>query len=39
MEEIDVLNPVAGTYKVMVSGANVPQGRNGAQAYALVISK
>jgi serine protease AprX len=39
MEEIDLLTPAAGTYKVIVTGANVPQGKNGAQAYGLVISK
>ncbi|HEY8280048.1 MAG TPA: S8 family serine peptidase [Bdellovibrionota bacterium] len=38
MEQIDVLSPVAGTYKVTIKGANVPQGKNGAQPYALVIS-
>jgi subtilisin family serine protease len=38
MEEVDVLAPEAGTYQVVVKGANVPQGKNGAQPYALVIS-
>ncbi len=38
MEEIDLLAPMAGTYKVTVRGDNVPQGKNGAQPYALVIS-
>lgn len=38
MEQIDVLAPEAGTYQVIVKGANVPQGKNGAQPYALVIS-
>lgn len=38
MEQIDVLQPVAGTYKITVRAASVPQGKNGAQPYALVIS-
>lgn len=38
MEQIDVLEPVSGTYKVIVNGANVPQGLNGAQPYALVVT-
>lgn len=37
-EEVDVLNAAAGTYQVIVSAANVPQGKNGAQPYALVVS-
>lgn len=37
-EEIDLLNAVPGTYQVIVSGSNVPQGKNGAQPYALVVS-
>ena len=38
MEQIDIANPVAGKYRVIVKGANIPQGKNGAQPYALVIS-
>lgn len=38
MEQIDVLNAAAGSYQVLVKGANVPQGKNGAQPYALVVS-
>lgn len=38
MEQVDVFNPVAGTYTVTVRAANVPQGKNGAQPFALVIS-
>lgn len=38
MEQIDILNAQAGTYQVIVKGTNVPQGKNGAQPFALVIS-
>jgi serine protease AprX len=38
MEQIDLLTAPAGRYQVIVKGANVPQGKNGAQAYALVVS-
>jgi serine protease AprX len=38
MESVDVLAPVAGTYRIVVRGVNVPQGRNGKQPFALVIS-
>lgn len=38
MEQVDMLIPEAGTYKVIVKGSNIPQGMNGAQPYALVIS-
>lgn len=38
MEQIDVLAPVAGVYQIKIRGANVPQGKNGAQPYALVVS-
>lgn len=38
MEQVDVLTPAVGAYQVSVKGANVPQGKNGAQPYALVIS-
>lgn len=38
MEQIDVLTASAGTYQVKVRGGNVPQGKNGAQPFALVIS-
>lgn len=38
MEQIDILAP-QGEYKVTVKGANVPQGKNGAQPFALVISR
>ncbi len=38
MEEVDILQPAAGTYRVVVKGANVPQGKNGFQPYALVVS-
>ncbi|MGZ3711405.1 MAG: S8 family serine peptidase [Bdellovibrionota bacterium] len=37
-EEIDLLTAAPGSYQVIVSGANVPQGKNGAQPYALVVS-
>jgi subtilisin family serine protease len=37
-EEVDLLNAAPGSYQVIVSGANIPQGKNGAQPYALVIS-
>jgi serine protease AprX len=39
MEQIDILAPVAGAYKISVKGANIPQGKNGAQPFALVISR
>lgn len=38
MEQIDVLNPVVGVYQVKVKGASIPQGKNGSQPYALVVS-
>jgi serine protease AprX len=38
MEQIDILRPVAGSYQVVVKAANVPQGKNGAQPFALVVS-
>lgn len=37
MEQIDILNAPAGAYRIVVSGGNVPQGKNGAQPYALVF--
>ena len=38
MEQVDLANAAAGTYTITVSGGSVPQGKNGAQPYALVIS-
>jgi subtilisin family serine protease len=38
MEQVDIQDAGAGTYTIKVTGANVPQGKNGAQPYALVIS-
>ncbi len=38
MEQIDVLQSVPGAYQISVRGGSVPQGKNGAQPYALVIS-
>lgn len=38
MEQVDVLNPVPGQYTIRVQGGNVPQGKNGAQPFALVVS-
>jgi hypothetical protein len=38
MEQIDVLKPLAGTYRIVVRGADIPQGKQGAQPFALVIS-
>jgi serine protease AprX len=38
MEQVDLNAAAAGTYTITVSGASVPQGKNGAQPYALVIS-
>jgi subtilisin family serine protease len=38
MEQIDVLQPEAGTYRVMVKGTNVPQGKGGSQPFALVTA-
>lgn len=38
MEQVDVLSAVAGSYRVIVRGGSVPQGKNGAQPYALVVS-
>jgi len=38
MEQIDILNPISGSYRVFVRGGNVPQGKNGSQPYALVVS-
>jgi subtilisin family serine protease len=37
-EEVDLLNATPGSYQVIVTGANIPQGKNGAQPYALVVS-
>lgn len=37
MEQIDILNAAKGAYKIIVTGGNVPQGKNGAQPYALVF--
>jgi subtilisin family serine protease len=39
MEQVDVANAGAGTYTITVKAASVPQGKNGAQPYALVISE
>ena len=38
MEQVDLNNAPSGAYTITVSGASVPQGKNGAQPYALVIS-
>ncbi|NUM89183.1 MAG: S8 family serine peptidase, partial [Bdellovibrionales bacterium] len=38
MEQIDISAPQAGVYKVEVKAASVPQGKSGAQPFALVIS-
>ncbi|MCO5141513.1 MAG: S8 family serine peptidase [Oligoflexia bacterium] len=38
MEQIDILSASAGTYKVIVRAANVPNGLNGAQPFALVVA-
>jgi len=38
MEQVDVLGAAAGNFQVKVRGGHVPQGKNGAQPYALVIS-
>ncbi len=37
MEQIDLLGAAPGSYRVIVNGGNVPQGKNGAQPYALVF--
>lgn len=37
MEQIDILNAAPGAYRIVVTGGNVPQGKNGAQPYALVF--
>lgn len=37
MEQIDLAEG-SGTYEIRVLGANIPQGKNGAQPFALVIS-
>ena len=37
-EMIEISNAVAGTYKVMVRGQRVPQGKEGKQPFALLIS-
>ncbi|MGZ3706520.1 MAG: S8 family serine peptidase, partial [Bdellovibrionota bacterium] len=38
MEQVDLNSAPSGTYTVTVTGASVPQGKNGAQPFALVIS-
>lgn len=38
MEQIDIKAPVSGVYKLEVKGANVPQGKNGTQPFAVVVS-
>ena len=38
VEGIDIVTPDKGTYTIQVSGYRIPQGKNGAQPYALVIS-
>ncbi len=38
VEGIDIVNPAKGTYTIQVSAYRIPQGKNGAQPYALVIS-
>lgn len=38
LEMIELSNLPAGTYKLSVKGNKVPQGKNGAQAYALVYT-
>jgi len=37
MEQIDLLQPEGSEFRVIVSAANVPQGKNGKQPFALVI--
>lgn len=37
MEQIDLVDG-SGTYEIRVLGTNIPQGKNGAQPFALVIS-
>ncbi len=37
-EMIEIANPQAGTYKVIVRGQRVPQGKEGKQPFALLIS-
>lgn len=37
-EMIEIPNAVAGTYKVMVRGQRIPQGKEGKQPFALLIS-
>lgn len=37
-EMIEIPNAAAGTYKITVRGERVPQGKNGKQPYALLIS-
>lgn len=39
MEQIDLSNAPAGSYTVTVNAASVPQGKNGAQPFALVVSE
>ncbi|KYG63163.1 serine protease [Bdellovibrio bacteriovorus] len=38
LEMIELSNLAAGTYKLSVKGNKIPQGKNGAQAYALVYT-
>ncbi|MEK7790050.1 MAG: hypothetical protein AAB309_00305 [Deltaproteobacteria bacterium] len=38
VEGVDILTPAVGTYTITVRGHQVPNGRNGAQPYALVIT-
>ncbi len=38
MEQIDLKGAAPGRYHVVVTGANVPSGKKGAQPYALVVS-
>ena len=37
-QSIDMHVSTPGTYKVIIRGANVPNGRNGKQPYALVVT-
>ncbi|MEQ1878552.1 MAG: S8 family serine peptidase [Bdellovibrionia bacterium] len=38
VELVEIANPVAGEYKVTITGIKVPQGKNGKQPYALIVS-
>jgi subtilisin family serine protease len=38
VEGVDILTPEVGTYTITVRGHHIPNGRNGAQPYALVMT-